>query len=233
MNHLSHAAGKTMLLLAALCFFVESTPARCQGAEAQAQTTAITVQQMAVMPFVRGTTEAQKKEDKLDKTLDCQFRSLCVFDEDIFPADEDVVTRLVQTELRRKFNDKMVPLARVRETYGMLEKETTDTPLEVAVRLGQSLGVDHVLVGLVWRYQERVGSAMAATDPASVAFSLFMVDVTSQKRVWKGSFRKTQTSLSENLLDAPLFLKTGMKWLTAEELSNYGVKKILKQLSIQ
>lgn len=233
MNHLSHAVGKTMLLLATFCFFVEFTPARCQGAESQARTTGITVQQLAVMPFVRGTTEAQKKEDKLDKTLDCQFRSICAFEDNIFPASEEAVTRLVQTELLRKFNGKIIPLARVRETYGLLEKETTDTPLEVAVRLGQSLGVDHVLVGLVWRYQERVGSAMAATDPASVSFSLFMVDVASQKRVWKGSFSKTQTSLSENLLDAPLFLKKGMKWLTAEELSSYGVEKILNQLSIK
>ncbi len=233
MNRLSHAAGKTMLLLAALCFFVEFTPARCQGAEAQARTTSVTVQQLAVMPFVKGTTEAEKKEDKLDKTLDCQFRSLCVFEEAVFPVAEDAVTRLVQTELRRKFNDKMIPLARVREAYGMLEKEATDTPREVAVRLGQSLGVDHVLVGLVWRYQERVGSAVAATDPASVSFSLFMVDVASQNLVWKGSFSKTQTSLSENLLDTPLYLKKGMKWLTAEELSSYGVEKILKQLSIQ
>ncbi|MBU0681636.1 MAG: hypothetical protein KKD73_09460 [Proteobacteria bacterium] len=88
-------------------------------------------------------------------------------------------------------------------------------------------------MGLVWRYQERVGSAMGATEPASVAFSLFMVEVSTRKLVWQGSFDKTQTSLSENLFDTPMFLKKGMKWLTVEELSSYGIEKILDKLYIQ
>ena len=226
-------ARKAILLLVALGFFIVAPTVSCQGAEAQAKISMVNVQQLAVMPFIKGTTAAQKKEKELEKTLDCQLLGLCAVEAEIFSETEETVTTLVQAELRRKFGDKVVPSAMVREAYVELHKEATDTPRELAVRLGQSLGVDHVMVGLLWRYQERVGSAMAATDPASVAFSLFMVDVSTQKIVWKDSFEKTQTSLSENLLDAPMFLKKGMKWLTAEELSSYGIEKIFQKLSIQ
>lgn len=233
MNHFLCDARKAILLLVALCFVMDGSMSSCQGAEAQAKISTVTVHQLALMPFIKGTTDAQKKEKQLEKNLDCQLRGLCDLEDEIFSETEDAMTNLVQTELRRKFGDKVVPRARVREYYGALHKEASDTPREIAVRLGQSLGVDHVMVGLVWRYQERVGSALAASDPASVAFSLFMVDVASQKLVWQGSFDKTQTSLSENLLDTPMFLKKGMKWLTAEELSSYGIEKILQKLTIQ
>ncbi len=222
-----------MFLLGVFCICFAGSAASCLAAQAQAKVAAVEVQQLAVMPFIKGTTEAQKKEIKLEKNLDCQLRGLCAIEEEIFTDSEETVTSQAQAELRRKFGDKVVSAARVREAYGALRKEATDTPREIAVRLGQSLGVDHVMVGLVWRYQERVGSAMAASDPASVAFSLFIVDVASQKLVWKGTYDKTQTSLSENLLDTPMFLKKGMKWLTAEELSSYGIEKIFGTLSLQ
>jgi hypothetical protein len=233
MRSLCCDARKTIFLLVAFCFLSAGTAVRCHGAEAQAKITDVTVQQLAVMPFIKGSTEAQKKEKKLEKNLDCQLRGLCAIEEEIFSKSEEAVTALVQAELRRKLGDKIVSLARVREAYTALQKEATDTPRDIAVRLGQSLGVDHIMVGLVWRYQERVGSAMGATEPASVAFTLFVVEVSSKTLVWNGSFDKTQTSLSENLFDTPMFMKKGMKWLTVEELSSYGIEKILDKLYIQ
>lgn len=224
---------KLIFLMMAFCFFSAGSASRCLGAEAQATTVPVEVQQLAVMPFLIGSTEAQQKEKKLEKNLDCQLRGLCALEGDLFPEAEETMTKLVQAEMRRKFGDKIMPLARVRSDYSTIQKNPTDTPREIAVRLGQSLGVDHVLLGLVWRYQERVGSALGASEPASVAFSLFMVNVATQKLVWEGSFDKTQTGLSENLFDTPMFLKKGLKWLTAEELSSYGIQKILTKLSIK
>ncbi len=224
---------KIIFLLALLGFCPITAASSCQAAEAQAKIAAVEVRQLAVMPFLKGSTAAQQKEKKLEKNLDCQLRGLCSVEEEIFSEAEETLTRLVQAELRRKFGDKVVAAARVREIYSEFQKEATDTPREIAVRLGQGLGVDHVLVGLVWRYQERVGSALAASDPASVAFSLFMVNVASQKLVWQASFDKTQTALSENLFDTPMFLQKGLKWLSAEELSSYGVQKIVGKLALQ
>jgi hypothetical protein len=231
MRLLCYDAVKAVLLVA-LCLVIDGG-AGCQAAEAQAKVSGVHVQQLAVMPFIKGTSEAQKKEKQLEKNLDCQLRGLCAIEEEIFSASEEAVTNLAQAQLRHKFGDKIVSRARVSEAYAGLSKEASDTPRDIAVRLGQGLGVDHVMVGLVWRYQERVGGPMGASEPASVAFSLFMVEVSSGQLVWQGSFDKTQTSLSENLLDTPMFLKKGMKWLNAEELSSYGLERIFKNLAIQ
>lgn len=230
--------GKTFFLIAACCLYIDGSVSICLGADAQAKDTSsknlvIEVRQLALMPFLKGDTQTQKKEKQLEKNLDCQLRGLCAIEEDVFSGAEETVTIQAQSELRKKFGDKVLPMAMVTSDYSAIKKEPTDTPREIAVRLGQSLGVDHVMVGLVWRFQERVGGAMGASEPASVAFSLFMVNVASQKVVWKGSYDKTQTSLSENLFDAPMFLKKGMKWLTAEELSSYGIQKVLGKLFIK
>lgn len=232
MKPMRYDAAKALVLLVGLWVLAVTGAVSCQAAEAQATVAAVAVRQLAVMPFIKGTTTAQKREKKLEKNLDCQLRGLCAIEEEIFSESEEAVTQLAQTHLRERFADKIVSQARVREVYGGLAKEATDTPRDIAVRLGRSLGVDHVMVGLVWRYQERIGSAMAATDPASVAFSLFLVEVESGTLVWHDSFDKTQTALSENLFDAPMFLKKGMKWLTAEELSSYGLEKMFKKIAI-
>jgi hypothetical protein len=232
MKPIYYNAPQVLVVLVGLCLLAVTGAVSCRAAEAQATVAAVAVRQLAVMPFIKGTTAAQKREQKLEKNLDCQLRGLCAIEEEIFSESEEAVTLLAQAHLRQMFADKIVSLARVREAYGALAKEASDTPRDIAVRLGRSLGVDHVMVGLVWRYQERVGSAMAATDPASVAFTLFLVEMESGKLVWHDSFDKTQTALTENLLDAPMFLKKGMKWLTAEELSSYGLEKMFKKLAV-
>jgi hypothetical protein len=80
------------------------------------------------------------------------------------------------------------------------------------------------MAGTVRRYRERKGTAYGADLPASVAFSLYLLDVASGETVWSASFDKTQQSLSENLLDAAGFFKHGAKWLTAEELTRWGAE---------
>jgi hypothetical protein len=88
-------------------------------------------------------------------------------------------------------------------------------------------------VGLLNRYQERGGSSRTVASPASVAFSVFLVNAQTGKLVWESSYSKTQTSLSDNLFDAPMFFKQGMKWLTAEELARYGAQKGLQELVVK
>jgi hypothetical protein len=86
------------------------------------------------------------------------------------------------------------------------------------------------MAGTVWRYWERKGTAYGAKRPASVAFSVYLLDVASGETVWTASFDKTQQSLAENLLDAPGFFKHGAKWLTAKELSCWGAEDTAAKL---
>jgi hypothetical protein len=90
------------------------------------------------------------------------------------------------------------------------------------------LKVDYILTGNVWRYRERVGVSFSAEKPASVAFTLYLVHVETGKTIWSETYDKTQQALTENILNAPDFFKQGAKWLTAEELARFGIKKIMK-----
>ena len=140
------------------------------------------------------------------------------------------MTAIYQKELKKILGDKVVSLMAVSNAYARLEKSDTKTPRDLALELGKTLMVDHVLVGLVNRYRERGGSSRTVDTPASVSFSVFLLNVQKGRLVWQDSYDKTQTALSENLFDAPMYFKKGMKWLTAEELASYGAQKGLKKL---
>jgi len=199
-------------------------------ADAQIGQKADRIERIAVMPFLLGGSDAIKQQ-KLEKKLDCQLRGLCTLMDDLQTDAGQILTDINQQELKKIYGDKIVPAAQAQTAYNGLPEKQNRTPRELAIELGKELKADHVMVGLVWRYKERVGSSMSAQTPASVAFSAFLVNVADGKLVWKGTFDKTQVSLSENLFDAPMFLKQGMKWLTAEELARYGAGKTLKDLA--
>jgi hypothetical protein len=95
-------------------------------------------------------------------------------------------------------------------------------------KVGKELEADGVIMGYVYRYRERKGYPYSVEKPASVAFGIYLIRVSDGALVWKGIFDRTQGSLMENILQVSSFLKHGGKWLTAEELSEVGVDKILK-----
>ncbi|HEX9444423.1 MAG TPA: hypothetical protein VGA73_09900, partial [Candidatus Binatia bacterium] len=67
-------------------------------------------------------------------------------------------------------------------------------------------------------------------SPASVAFVLEAWDVKRGDVIWTARFDETQKSLSENLLNIGQVASRGVRWVTAEELAQEGVKKAVAQL---
>ena len=65
-------------------------------------------------------------------------------------------------------------------------------------------------------------------SPASVAFALYLVEVKTGRRIWRGVFDETQRPLTDNLLQARQSLKMGVKWLSARELARFGVEQVVK-----
>lgn len=104
---------------------------------------------------------------------------------------------------------------------------------ELLRTLGESLAVDAVLAGYVYRWQERVGRDFAVSRPASVALELALLSVADGSIIWKGRFDKTQTSLSENILDLMTFIKGKGRWMTADELGVIGLSDLMDQLPIE
>lgn len=184
---------------------------------------------VAVMPFIKG-----RDPQNLENTLSCPFERFCHEDDALEPDADQIMTRMVQEKLVSRMNERVLPLNPVRETYeAMLFDHPGATPLDIAKKLGKALGADYVLVGNIWRYRERMGSSLGIAKPASVAFSLYLVNAENGKTVWQGRFNETQQSLSENLLKAPEWFKRGGKWLEASELARYGLADLLEEFPLK
>ena len=82
----------------------------------------------------------------------------------------------------------------------------------------------------VRRYRERVGDEWGAKSPASVGFVLDLIDVRRGDIVWSASFDETQKSLSENIFALGDITQRGVRWLSADQLAQEGVKKAVAQL---
>jgi hypothetical protein len=82
----------------------------------------------------------------------------------------------------------------------------------------------------VQRYRERVGDEWGAKSPASVAFILDLVDVRRGDIIWTARFDETQKSLSESIFSLGDISQRGVRWLSADQLAQDGVKKAVGQL---
>jgi hypothetical protein len=206
---------KYTLVLVVLCAAV------CSSAPVAAQTGQIS--RLAMMPCVVGMPSPASAQGL--SLLDCKQTDLTAEGQVAVPHAAAVVTGCLQQALDKQRPGLVVPqneTAGAEELLAYMKK--TATIKAHALKLGAQVQASHVMVGTVWRYRERKGTAYGANLPASVAFSLYLLDVSSGDTVWNASFDKTQQSLSENLLDAPGFFKHGAKWLTAEELACWGAE---------
>ena len=97
-------------------------------------------------------------------------------------------------------------------------------------RLGEMVYADAVIAGRVQRFRERVGDEWGAKTPASVAFVLELVDARRGDVIWTARFDETQKSLTENIFAIGEIGKRGIRWLTADQLTEEGVKKAIGQL---
>jgi len=210
------------ICLTAMAALLMSAPAEAQKTELPPEQ----IERVALIPIFKGTLTSS-----VDASLECPICNLTVGMEDMEPDADSVLTNLVQHALERKYGQRVVPPSKVLGAFMEVPKdETKDTPLTLARKTGRALEATHVMVGLVWRFRERVGGSMGVESPASVGFVLHLVDVEAGQVVWRGAFQETQRSLSENILDAPTFFKRGGKWLTAAELADSGVEKVFQKL---
>ena len=198
-----------------------------QGRTAQPQTglSAENVKKIGVLLFVKGKCDTATEEN-----LNCPLGRFAFNPENIAPDSDYMITNYVQEILQKRMGEKVIPLKKAMNAYiEMPKNEFSDTPRALAQTLGQVLGADLMVAGFVLRYKKRIGSAMAISEPASVGFAAYLLNVANGRMLWSASFSETQHSLSENILDARAFFKRGAKWLTADELARYGVNKIFEK----
>jgi hypothetical protein len=93
-------------------------------------------------------------------------------------------------------------------------------------------GADGVVTGDVMRFRDRTGQSLAAANPASVGFTVTLLDAPAARRLWGGTFEETQQPLTENLFNASRYPGGGSRWLTAEELARWGAREMSKSMPV-
>ena len=136
---------------------------------------------------------------------------------------------LVLRYIQENLSYNTIPLENSRQALAQTNFYLTGKyNLSLGVQLGKQLNVRYLVMGVVARYREREGGRFFASKPASVAFSIALIDVVKAKIVWMDSFDKTQKSIMSDILDPDIPLSRRFVWLTADELAEIGVDKVMK-----
>ena len=106
---------------------------------------------------------------------------------------------------------------------------TSNAPRQALIEKGLEHQTDVVLLGLVYRFKERVGTGYSVKSPASVAFGMHLIRVKDGRIIWSAHFNETQKSLGDNLFQLGSFISRGGRWVTAEELASSGMEEIFKK----
>ena len=124
-------------------------------------------------------------------------------------------------------NWQVVSESEVREAVISVPPSSEEARLK---RVGEMVYADAVMMARVQRFRERVGDEWGAKSPASVAFILDLVDVRRGDIIWTARFDETQKSLSESIFSLGDISQRGVRWLSADQLAQEGVKKAIGQL---
>ena len=150
------------------------------------------------------------------------------------PVSDDVAEKMtidLVNYLKRKEKYSLIPPGQAKGVYStILSQNITIGIRDMLQKTGKSFSSDAVLFGYIYRWRERVGTEYGIETSASVAFDLHLLSTDNGSILWKDSFKKTQVSLSENLLDLSTFIKSRGRWLTAKELAQIGLESMIKYL---
>ena len=125
---------------------------------------------------------------------------------------------------------ELVPESDVTDALQKLPPLTPANQEAVAVELGKKVNADVVLIGTVDRFKERVGIAYAAESPASVEFTLHLIQVQSGQVVWTAKFARSQKALFENVFNVVNFVKSEGRWVKAHEIAQDGIQEAIANL---
>jgi TolB-like protein len=146
------------------------------------------------------------------------------------PSEEELselLDRLVYSTMASMPNWQIVSEREVRDVAQSVPPGGDTARLR---KIGEMVYADAVIVGRMQRYRERVGDEWGAKSPASVAFVLDLIDVRRGDVIWSARFDETQKPLSENIFALWDISQRGIRWLSAEQLTQEGVKKAVGEL---
>ncbi len=182
------------------------------------------LQKVAVLPFLLGTPDEPGQRMMKGLYGNYFFRT-----GDLPARARSEITTIFQRRLNAVGRCELIPLDQAQAaTEGLDPKAFRKDPLSMAGKIGQELGLEAVVIGAVYHYEQRQGSALGVQSPASAAFEAHLIRVADKKVLWSGRFDETQHSLMENLLTVGSFVKGGAQWVTVEKWSEIGIERMLR-----
>lgn len=143
------------------------------------------------------------------------------------------------------FDSSMMNLVRSQgnasRTFRFIPVETGKLPdagekhpsaLQNWIQVARKNNVDLIIVPQILTWHELEGSAAGAVSSADVTLNFFLIDAKNGALLQRSHFAEKQRSLSSDLLSAGTFFKRGAKWLTAQELAEEGVVKMIKEFGL-
>ena len=150
---------------------------------------------------------------------------------DVLAGSENTLTWILQQKMETLGTFKIFPPEKVEEVISHRERRRfEEKPVASAIDFGRELNADFLLIGFLFRFQERIGSSMGVERPASVGFDLHLFRLKDSKEVWRGKFDETQRPLSDDLLKIGAFFRRKASWLPAKELASVGIDELFMRL---
>ena len=148
------------------------------------------------------------------------------FADEIPRPTADKVTNLVWSKLKARPGVELIAPDQVRRSVGVISRDRDAESLEaLGQRIATRLGADAALVGTVMVYQERVGSRVGASPPATVGFEMKLVSRDGAV-IWEGNYYERQRPMSEDLWG---FIQRHGAFVTADELAAYGSERLAQE----
>ena len=143
---------------------------------------------------------------------------------------EDILTQSLISLMERRKGVELIPSDQAQGAWSEMLSRDEDrlSDRDQIVETGRILGADVVMAGYVYRFRERVGIGYSVDSPASAAFDVHLVDVSSRRILWTGHFDETQRSLSENLFKIVDFLKRKGAWITVNKMAVPALEDMLQ-----
>jgi len=182
---------------------------------------------LAIVPFF-----VERVEDPARGAVICPLCKGVFQRGQVMPGSENILARFIYQKMEALERFNITPVEKVKEALApfLVKGGFEEKPIPSATRLGRELKVDFVLLGYLFRFEERIGSALGVEKPASVGYDLHLFRIKDGVEVWRGRFDETQKPLTDDLLKIGSFFRRKAQWLTAEELAMVGMDEMLKKL---
>lgn len=146
-------------------------------------------------------------------------------------ADEFLTEQLMlMIKEHTAYQPKLVDRASGLVAEHLSGQKRISSEMDFLVAVGTDYGAELILAGYLYRFEERVGNNYAAEAPASVAFSLYLIEVNSKQLLWARHFDETQKPLSDNLFKLSDFIKRKGRWVTAREMASAALEEMVHDL---